>query len=201
MAVIAAATYPDLFAALAVCAGGEFKAATTMLGGLEIMKHGGPDPKQQGLTAFDAMRPGLERKKRLRMPVIAFHGSADDRVAPINSEQVIAQWSATNSCLAAENGETDFTLSEKTIDGQVPGGRSYRRRVYSDQRSALLMESWMVEGMGHAWSGSPKAHKYGDPKGPKASDEIWRFFTATSNRRPVAPPPGQSPPNLSETTE
>jgi poly(3-hydroxybutyrate) depolymerase len=33
-----------------------------------------------------------------------------------------------------------------------------------------------VDGLGHAWSGSPKASKYGDPDGPNASAEIWRFF-------------------------
>lgn len=188
MAVIAAATYPDLFAGLAVSAGGEFKAATSVLEGLKIMKQGGPDPAQQGRAAFDAMKPGLERKTRRRMPVIVFHGTADDRVAPLNAEQIIAQWSTTNACLAAHNGEKDFAVFENSIDGQVPGGRSYRRRDYHDQTGALLMESWLVEGMGHAWSGSPIEHTYGDPKGPNASEEIWRFFATTTNSRSMAPP-------------
>lgn len=191
MAVIAAATYPDLFAGLAVSAGGEFKAATSVGEGLEIMKQGGPDPAKQGEAAFEAMKAGLERKKRTRLPVIVFHGTADDRVAPVNAEQVVAQWSATNACLAVHNGEKDFAVSEKIVDSQVPGGRSYRRNVYHDQAGALLMKKWMVQGMGHAWSGSPVEHKYGDPKGPKASEEIWRFFATTTNLHPAAPPPQQ----------
>lgn len=199
MAVIAAATYPDLFVGLAVSAGAEFKAATSVLGGLEVMKRGGPDPTQQGEAAFEAMQPGLQRKKRGRMPVIVFHGGADDRVAPVNAEQVIAQWSATNARLAAHNGEKDFAVSEKTLDGQVPSGRRYRQRLYHDQRDALLMESWLVEGPGHAWSGSPRALKYGDPGGPKASEEIWRFFTATSNSPLVAALPFDWQTKLTET--
>ena len=55
--------------------------------------------------------------------------------------------------------------------------------VEADAR--LLMEKWLVQGLGHAWSGSPKPSKYGDPKGPNASAEIWRFFCeAGSIRRP-----------------
>jgi len=176
MAVIAGATYPDLFAGIAVCAGGEFKAATSVSGGLAVMKNGGPDPAVQGQAAFDAMQPGLARKMKRRMPVIVFHGTADDRVNPVNAEQIVAQWRTTNACLAAEHGETGFVISEKVIVGQVPEGHAFHKHVYSDQEGRLLLESWMVQGLGHAWSGSPKPHKYGDPRGPKASAEIWRFF-------------------------
>jgi poly(3-hydroxybutyrate) depolymerase len=41
------------------------------------------------------------------------------------------------------------------------------------------MEKWIVKGLGHAWSGSPTAGPFADPKGPKASQEMWRFFTET----------------------
>ena len=182
MAVIAAATYPDLFAGVAVCAGAEFKAAGSVSAGLAVMQHGGPDPAQQGQAAFEAMKPGLARRATRRMPVIVFHGSADKRVVPVNAEQIIAQWSTTNALLASQNGDSGFALSERIIDCQVQGGYPYRQRVYTDQTGALLMESWIVGGMGHAWPGSPKKHKYGDPKGPRASEEIWRFFTETTSK-------------------
>ena len=180
MAVIAGATYPDLFAGIAVVAGCEFKAATGISGGLGVMKQGGPDPAQQGKAAYEAMKHGLARKARWRMPVIVFHGTADATVHPVNAQQIIAQWSGTNACLAAARDENGFALSEKVVPGQVPSGHAYQRRTYSDQAGQLLMESWMVEGMGHAWPGSPQPYKYGDPKGPNASAEIWRFFTETT---------------------
>jgi len=176
MAVIAAATYPDLFSALAVAAGAEFQAAQGVSEGLVVMKQGGPDPVQQGRAAFAAMKPGLARKSRKRLPVIVFHGTEDASVNPVNANQIIAQWGETNACLASAAGETGFSISEKIVGEIVPKGYAYDRHIYADQRGHLLMEKWIVKGLGHAWSGTAKEHKYCDPKGPNASEEIWRFF-------------------------
>jgi hypothetical protein len=44
----------------------------------------------------------------------------------------------------------------------------------------LLMEKWLIQGMGHAWPGSPSAGRFEDPKGPNASEEMWRFFRDTT---------------------
>ncbi len=101
------------------------------------------------------------------MPVIVFHGTADTLVSPVNAEQTIAQWSKTNACLATEYSGNGFVLTEKVIGGEVPHGYSYRKHTYLDTNARLLMEKWLVEGLGHAWSGSPKPSKYGDPKGPQ----------------------------------
>jgi poly(hydroxyalkanoate) depolymerase family esterase len=176
MASILAATYPDIFAAVAVFAGAEFKAATSASEGFAAMKEGGPDPVRQGQLAFEAMHRGLARKSRRRMPVIAFHGTADARVSPVNVDQVIAQWSKTNACLAAAQAESESALAETVIDGAVPDGYAYQKHIYVEADARLLMEKWLVQGLGHAWSGSPKPSRYGDPKGPNASAEIWRFF-------------------------
>ncbi len=176
MASILAATYPDLFAALAVFAGAEFKAAASRSEGLAAMKQGGPDPVRQGQLAFEAMRDGLARKKRRRMPAIVFHGTTDSVVSPANAEQVIAQWTQTNLFLAAENRENGFALTEKVIASQIPGGHAYQKHVYLEADGRPLLEKWLVEGLGHAWSGSPRPSRYGDPQGPDASREIWRFF-------------------------
>jgi len=176
MAVIAAATYPDLFSALGVAAGAEFQAAQSVPEGLVVMKQGGPDPIQQGRAAFAAMKAGLARRPRKRLPVIVFHGTEDASVNPINADQIIAQWGETNACLAAELGETEFSVSEKVVAEDVAQGHAYDRHIYADQTGRLLMEKWIVKGLGHAWSGTAKEHKYCDPKGPNASEEIWRFF-------------------------
>lgn len=202
MAVILAATYPDLFAALAVFAGAEFKAASTTSEGFAVMKRGGPDPTRQGQLAFEVMRSGFAQAKRRRMPVIVFHGTADYRVAPVNADQVIAQWGKTNACLAVEHSETGFSLTERVISSEVPGGYAYQKHVYVEHDSRLLMEKWLVRGLGHAWSGSPKPSKYGDPKGPNASAEIWRFFChAGLNSAASLSTPGSSHPSSSETTK
>ncbi len=189
MASILGATYPDLFAAVAVFAGTEFKAATSAREGFAAMKQGGPDPIRQGKLAFEAMRDGLAQKKRRRMPVIVFQGTADTRVSPVNAEQAITQWSTTNACLAAENSESGFVLAETVLDGRVPDGYAYQKHTYAVADGAPLLEKWLVDGLGHAWSGSPNPSKYGDPKGPNASAEIWRFFCEAGSNRAFAPRP------------
>jgi poly(hydroxyalkanoate) depolymerase family esterase len=202
MATILAATYPDLFAALAVFAGAEFKAACTISEGFAAMKRGGPDPTRQGQLAFEVMRSGLAETKRRRIPVIVLHGTADDRVSPVNADQIITQWGKTNACLAEEQAETGFSLTEKVIDGKVAGGYAYQRHIYVENDSRLLLEKWLVQGLRHAWSGSPESSKYGDPKGPNASAEIWRFFCeAGSKSTAYLSSPGFPQPSSSETTK
>jgi len=156
---------------------------------------------RQGQLAFEAMRSGLARKNRLRMPVIVFHGTADTRVNPINADQAIAQWSKTNACLAAGHTESGFALTEKVIAGQVPGGYGFRRHMYVEADGRVLLEKWSVEGLGHAWPGSPQASKFGDPKGPKASAEMWRFFCETASSAASLSSPDSSHAQSSETTK
>jgi poly(hydroxyalkanoate) depolymerase family esterase len=180
MAVVMATTYPELFAGLGVMAGVEYKAGITVEGGLASMKSGGPDPNQQGLLAFQTMQQSLGAAKK-RMPVIAFHGTKDPYLNPVNTEQLIAQWAQTNDYL--DDGKDNDSVSIKSpleTKGAIPNGYSYTRTQYKDSHGRLLMEKWIVDGLGHAWSGSPIANQFADAKGPKASAETWRFFTETS---------------------
>ena len=123
------------------------------------MERGGPDPVRQGQLAFEAMSSGLARKKRRRMPVIVFHGTADTRVNIVNADQVIAQWSKTNACLAAEHSENGFALTEEIVSGEASNGYAYRKHIYRESDARLLMEKWLVQGLGHAWSGSPRGEQ------------------------------------------
>jgi poly(hydroxyalkanoate) depolymerase family esterase len=183
MAVVMGATYPDLFSGIGVMAGLAFKAGTTVETGLAAMKQGGPDPKHQGLLAFKARGESPVAKSIRLMPVIVFHGDADPYLSPVNAEQVIAQWAKTNDYLD-DGQDNDSVKSEPagTIEGSVPAGHNYTRSVYNDRAGRLLMEKWIVKGLGHAWSGSPAASPFADPKGPNASEELWRFFNETTSR-------------------
>lgn len=187
MAVVMGATYPDLFAAIGVSAGLEFKAAGSAESGLAAMKQGGPDPAQQGVLAFKAM--GASAGARRRMPVIVFQGDADPYVNPANAEQVILQWAKTNDYLD-DNKDRVKAQPARMIEGSVPGGYAYQRFIYDDSAGRLLMEKWIVKGLAHAWSGSPAAGPFADPKGPKAAAELWRFFRETSLDSNSARPQG-----------
>lgn len=177
MAVILGATYPDVFSAIAVSAGVEFKAATSRSSTFGLLRHGGPDPARQGRLAFETMSAGLQQKPRARMPVIVLQGTKDHRVPNGAADRVIAQWAATNALMAGNSAQP---LAQQVSEGSVPGGYNFTRHIYQDA-TGLLMEKWMVHGLGHAWSGSPGLSRYGDPKGPNASEVFWRFFQETSS--------------------
>ncbi len=87
MTTIMGATYPDVFAALAVGAGLEYKAATTMSQALTAMSSGGPNPVTQGELAYKAMA-----NRARPLGVIVIHGTSDYTVNIINGNQVIAQY-------------------------------------------------------------------------------------------------------------
>jgi poly(hydroxyalkanoate) depolymerase family esterase len=181
MAIVLAATYPDLFAAVGATAGLEFKAATGGFSALNAMKEGGPDPEQQGTLAFNAMSVGLNAKPKNRFPVIVFHGTDDSSVGPLNADQVIIQWAKTNDCLNGNEGDGMIDRIGELENGEVPEGYGFQRYRYKDSAGRLLMEKWIVKGMAHAWSGSQAEDKLADPKGPNASEEMWRFFCETTN--------------------
>jgi poly(3-hydroxybutyrate) depolymerase len=113
------------------------------------------------------------------MPVIVFHGDTDPFLNPANADQVIAQWAKTNDYLA-HNKSIATPEPATNVEGSVAGGYAYTKSIHNDRAGRLLMEKWIVKGLGHAWSGSPVAGPFADPKGPNASAEMWRFFGETS---------------------
>lgn len=179
MAAVMATAYSESFAAIGVIAGPEYKAATSVEGGLAAMKVGGPDPNQQGLAAYQAIQKGATTKKRV--PLINFQGSKDPYVNPVNSDQLIAQWAQTNDLLDDGKDNDSVTAKSSTeTKGAVPNGYSYTKYSYRDTKGRLLMERWIVEGLGHAWPGSTATNRFADAKGPDATAEIWRFFRETT---------------------
>lgn len=171
MAVIMGATYPDLFAAIAVHSGLEYKAATDAMSAFLAMKYGSPDPDGQGTVAYTAMGDYAHR-----MPTIVFQGTADTVVAPVNGDQVLEQWAETNDWIDdGKDNNSVSGISVKSKTGQVSNGYAYTEYLYENAHQQLLMQKWIVQGLGHAWSGgAPGA--WSDPKGPDASLMIWRFF-------------------------
>jgi poly(3-hydroxybutyrate) depolymerase len=66
-----------------------------------------------------------------------------------------------------------------TAHGQVPGGYSWTRQTARGPGRCEIAEDWIVNGMGHYWSGGstdPQYAGFTDPKGPNASQLSWDFF-------------------------
>jgi poly(3-hydroxybutyrate) depolymerase len=152
-------TYPELYAAIGVHSGLACGAARDMQ------------------SAFTAMQRGAEGGVRTAtgrmVPAIVFHGERDKTVSPRNGDAVIAQ----------SLGATQ--LQSRTEQGQVSGGHAYSRTLYSDAHGNTQVEKWVVQGAGHAWFGGSSAGSYTDPRGPDATVEMLRFFTAHPLARSV----------------
>ena len=103
MASILAATYPDIFAALAIFAGAEFRAAASVSEGFAAMKRGGPIRFGKVTLLLKLCGPDSHKRNETHAAIV-FHGAADTYVDPVNADQAIAQWTKTNACLAAEFG-------------------------------------------------------------------------------------------------
>jgi poly(hydroxyalkanoate) depolymerase family esterase len=147
-AAILGSTYPDLYAGIGVHSGLACGAARDMP------------------SAFAAMRAGArpDPTRRSAVRTIVFHGDRDMTVNSVNADQVIAQ------------SKSPENLRISVCHGQSPGGARYSRTVHTNASGDEVLEQWVVQGLGHAWSGGSPAGSYTDARGPDASREMVRFF-------------------------
>jgi poly(3-hydroxybutyrate) depolymerase len=61
------------------------------------------------------------------------------------------------------------------MNDKVPGGHAYTVYKWNDNTGNEVQEYWLVDGMGHAWSGG-KPDICSDPQGPSASLAMYLFF-------------------------
>jgi len=171
MAVILGATYPDIFAAIGVHSGLEYKAATSGVKALKAMRQGGPNPIVQGQLAYGAMGTFARI-----VPTIVFQGTNDHIVNAINGDQIVQQWIQTTVLASRDGYRGDFLHHDSSTIGQVPGGHTYTLYRWSDSKENVIQEYWKVKGMGHAWSGGSSEASYTDQRGPNASMAMYAFF-------------------------
>ncbi|MBX3169420.1 MAG: PHB depolymerase family esterase [Candidatus Eremiobacteraeota bacterium] len=146
MAAILAARYPDFFAGVGLHSGVPLGAAASTLGALLAMRGLSRWGKDQGWSS----------------PTLIFHGDKDNVVSVKNAERLCRQ-----AC------QTDLTTREETLQ---EGGRRVRRGQFLNDQGRVQVESWVVEGLGHAWSGGSPEGAWTDPEGPDASAHLVRFF-------------------------
>jgi poly(hydroxyalkanoate) depolymerase family esterase len=176
MAAVMAATYPDVFAAVAIHSGLAYGSARTMPDAMQAMRRGGPGAEAQGDLAFAAMGAAARV-----VPAIVVHGTADAIVAPVNGEHAVRQWMATNRRASGGAYDPDIDRPDATVrDDDGAGGRPFTRRTWLDRDGRVVQEQIEVEGLGHAWSGGAAGGSYTDPRGPSAADAIHDFFARFS---------------------
>ena len=157
-AAIMGQAYPDLYAAIGVHSGLAQGAAHDIPSAFAAMRQGGPP-----VASASRGRSGHI------VPTIVFHGDQDRTVSAVNGEQVIAQ------------AKAGANLRTTVILGQSEGGVRYARAVQADEEGRPVLEHWVLQGLGHAWSGGSPTGSYTDPRGPDASREMLRFFLEQKN--------------------
>ncbi len=166
MAAVMAATYPDVYAAAGIHSGVRYRAASTVESALAVMEQGPPAP-----TA--ASSDGAATT----IPLIVFHGVADERVDVVNADAFVA------AAQHASDGSGPPLRSRSLTGLGGTGGYRYTRTVVErDGRPTL--EAWIVQGLGHTWSGGSPAGSYTEPGGPDASAELVRHFDEVTAERP-----------------
>lgn len=157
MAAILAEAYPDVFAAAGIHSGLPAGSASDVASAFAAMGGTGqPRPASKGSTTAR---------------LIVFHGTADRTVHPSNGEAIVA---------ARATGAASVDRAK----GTSAAGRSFTRVVHRAADGIAAAEHWILDGLGHAWSGGAAAGSYTDPAGPDASAEMMRFFRepAAANR-------------------
>ncbi|WP_448135834.1 extracellular catalytic domain type 1 short-chain-length polyhydroxyalkanoate depolymerase [Stenotrophomonas rhizophila] len=173
MTSIMLACYSDVFAAGAIHSGGMYKGATTVSGSAYALLAGSIySPDSNGRLAWQCSGSPTPRP----IPVLVFHGTADSTVNPVNGQQAVRQFLQTND-LADDGLDNDSVkyVPTSTYNGQVPGGRAYRVDTYT-YGGRTLAQHYVVQGMGHAWSGSQTGLPFTDPNGPDATLITWVFL-------------------------
>ena len=174
MALLLAANYPELVAAAGVHSGVPVGAAHDVMSALVAMQRGGT-----GDAAAVLQRMGPRQRA---VPLLVMHGTADAVVHPDNGRHIADQWAAVNGI--------DGSASHGAMIAGTAGGRSYTRTRYTDATGSALLDLWLVEGLGHAWSGGSAEGTFTDPEGPDASAELLRFIT--SHRLGAVTPMGRA---------
>jgi poly(hydroxyalkanoate) depolymerase family esterase len=164
MAVILAATYPDLYAAVGVHSGLPYGAAHDVPSAFAAMKNGNPGRSPLSPDAGEDPRSGAGPA----IPTIIFHGDHDATVSASNADAIVRQARAGR----ADNGVLQSTVSR----GTSPNGQADTRTVLADGARQPVIEYWALHGAGHAWSGGSAGGSFTDPNGPDASAEMIRFF-------------------------
>jgi poly(hydroxyalkanoate) depolymerase family esterase len=151
MAVNVACAAPDAVAGVGALAGGPYRCGTGPEGAIQCMRGHGRD----GAAAATACAGGRAADWRVSL----WHGRLDSVVSPENLTALETMFAR----LLRVNGSATTTES-----GAV-------HAVYRDARGTPVLETWLVSGMGHAWSGGDPRGTHTWPLGPVATERMLDF--------------------------
>jgi poly(hydroxyalkanoate) depolymerase family esterase len=138
MTEVMMATYPDVFAGGAVMSGAPYACATTLTDANTCqMGNVHRTPQQWG----DLVRNAFPGYGGPYPRLVAFHGSMDTTVAPADLQQSVDQWS--NVLGIDETADVSETFRTST------------HKVFRDAGGRSMIETYLINGMGHALTVDP----------------------------------------------
>jgi poly(hydroxyalkanoate) depolymerase family esterase len=183
MAANVSVTYPDLYAAVGLHSGIAYGAAENVMQGVSAMSNGATDTAALARKGREAMG---ERAREI--PAIIIQGHADPIVRPVNATQTRDAWLAMNALARGETPRKPALEAGRLFQADA-GGLQFTRECHGRRITERLceVETLMVTGLGHAWSGGSKAGTFTDERGPDATVEMLRFLLAASMPARTAP--------------
>ncbi|WP_407692871.1 extracellular catalytic domain type 1 short-chain-length polyhydroxyalkanoate depolymerase [Pyxidicoccus xibeiensis] len=127
------ASYPDVFAAGSINAGGPHRCALSSNEGFSCMN---PGVDKTPAAWGDLARGAYPSYTGPRPPVSIWHGTSDFTVRPVNMTEAMEQW--TNVHGIDQTPDTTETVA------------GFPHKVYRDGAGKALVETWELTNMGHA---------------------------------------------------
>jgi poly(hydroxyalkanoate) depolymerase family esterase len=152
MAVNFACHLPDVVSGVGVVSGGPYRCGVGPLGAVNCMRGLALDGEAAAAACRTAMGP---HARPLRASL--WHGADDPVVNPANLKALTVMF-----------GRLDGAGVPKT----EPGGAT----VYHDQAGRPMVQAWLIDGMGHAWSGGDPRGTHAFPPGPNTTDTMLDFL-------------------------
>jgi len=154
MAVNLTCAVPDAVLGLGTLAGGPYRCAGGPEAAIQCMR----GPARDGGPAAAACAGGRLHGVRASL----WHGALDSVVSATNLTALEAMFGRVLGVTAGVS---------TTVEGAV-------HSVYRDIRGDYVLETWLVPGMGHAWSGGDVRATHTWPPGPSTTERMLDFLLA-----------------------
>jgi poly(hydroxyalkanoate) depolymerase family esterase len=173
-----AAAYPELYAAVAVVAGGEYGDPGCLLTNTATR------PVDDSAAAAYT-----EMGSRARViPRLVMGGDSDQGVPPECADKALQQGLRTDNLVIDGTQEAPIALtpsSLKEVPPAAPGRYGSAVSTYTDPDGCVIGQRWLIHGMNHFWPGGsndPQWADFTDPKGPSGAKISWEFFKHYTKR-------------------
>ena len=155
MAVNLVCAAPALVMGVGVSAGGPYRCADSVFSAPACMRGERLDGSTSAArcTSVSGTLPSVRAS--------LWHGSTDPVVNPANLDALTRMFVRLHEPRPAATTERR--------DGEL-------RSVYRQPDGRAVIESWLIHGMGHAWSGGDPGGRHTFPSGPDATDHMLRFL-------------------------